>query len=79
MDSLKVKVSFTASMLEDSGLVNLGRFYGEDLDFSSWWRILTEKISVSGRMELAADMDTYTKISTKANKFGMTFSLLYLS
>ena len=67
-----MKVSFTASMLEDRGLVKLGRFYGEDLDFSSWWRILTEKISVSGIMELLSDIATD---AYRANILGLPYLL----
>ena len=48
MASLKVKVSFPASMLESRGLVKLGIFYGEDLAISSWWGSLAAKIAVSG-------------------------------
>ena len=34
LDYLKVKVSFTVSMLKAMGLVKLGRFSAEDLDIS---------------------------------------------
>ena len=56
MDSLKVKVSLPASILEARGLVKLGRLYEEDLDLSSWWSSLTAKFSFSGIMNLVADM-----------------------
>ena len=61
------------------GLVNLGRFSGEDLAISSWWRILASKLAVSGRMYLVAAMAKYAKRAMRPNKFGMTFSLLSLS
>ena len=76
MESLKLKVSFTSSMLEDRGLVNLGRFSGEDLDLSSWWSSLAVKLAVSGRMNLVADMATDAKREMRPNTFGMTFFLL---
>ena len=56
MDSLKAKLSFTASMLESSGLLKLGRFSGEELALSSWRISLYVKITIMGRMDLAADM-----------------------
>ena len=51
-----MKVSFPASVLDARGLVKLGRFYGEDLDLSSWWISLDEKLSLSERMDFVADM-----------------------
>ena len=47
MASLKVKVSFPASMLEARGLVKLGRLSREDLYLYSWWSILDPKLAVS--------------------------------
>ena len=37
--------------------MDLGGLCGEDLDLSSWWRILAAKIDVSVRSYLVADMD----------------------
>ena len=56
MSSLKVKVSFPASMMEARGLVDLGRLSVDDLDLSSWWRILAAKLDVSVRIYVIADM-----------------------
>ena len=47
---MKLKVSYPAYTLEDRGLVELGRFYVEYLDLSSWWIILAAKLAVSVRM-----------------------------
>ena len=43
-------------MLDARGLAKLGRFSGEDLDLSSWWTILDEKLSLYERMDVVADM-----------------------
>ena len=37
-----MKVSLSASILEDGGLVKLGRLSGEDIYFSSWWSRLAK-------------------------------------
>ena len=58
---MKVKVSFPASMLDARGLVKLGRFYGEDLDLSSWWISLDEKLDIFVIMDLVEYMATDTK------------------
>ena len=79
MDSLKVKVSFTSSMLELRGFMKLGRFSGEDLDIYSWWNILAAKFTVSVIMDLMADMATNVKRTMRQNAFVMPFSLLYFS
>ena len=38
---------------------------------------MAEKLSVSGRIYLVADMDTYVKREMRSNKFGMPFPLLF--
>ena len=58
---MKVKVSFTSYMLEDMGVVKLGRLSGEDLDISSWWSRMDAKLDVSGRIDLVVDMATDVK------------------
>ena len=73
MESSKLKVSFSSSMLEARGLVNLGRFSGEDLDLSSWWSSLAVKLDVSGIMNLVEDMATDAKREMRPNNFGMLF------
>ena len=79
MDSLKVKLSFPACMLEFRVLLKLVRFSGEDLDFSSWWSSLSEKITVFGIMELVKDMAIYSKRKIIPNAFGLPYLLLYFS
>ena len=76
---MKVKVSFTAYILEYRGLVKLGRLYGKDLDVSSWWISLAPKIDVYGRMELVVDMKTYAKRKMRPNILGLTSLLFYFS
>ena len=79
MDSLKAKVSSPVYMMDSRGLVKLSRFSGENLDISSWWSRLTEKLAVSGIMGLVADMATDAKRAMRPNTFGVPLSLLYLS
>ena len=79
MDYMKLKVSFTASMLESRVLVKLEIFSGEDLVLSLWWRILYEKISVYRRMELVVYTTTDVKRSMRQNTFGVPFPFLYFS
>ena len=79
MAQLKVNVSFPASMLEDRGLLKLGRLYGYYLALSSWWRILAAKLAVSGRMDLVEKMTTDAEREMRPNTFGMPFSFLYCS
>ena len=59
--SLKVKLSFPVSVLEASRLVKLGRLSGKDLDLSSWWSSLVEKLAVSEIMYLVAYIATDAK------------------
>ena len=79
MASLKVKVSFPASLLEARELIKLGRFSGEELALSSWWIIFAAKIAVSGIMELVADMAADAKRAMRLNTFGIIFPFLCLS
>ena len=78
MEYLKVKVSFPSSMFKSRGLVKLVILSGEDLDISSWWSSLAEKLSVSGRVYFMADIATDTKRSISPNTFGIPFSLFSL-
>ena len=64
-------------MLEARGLAKLGILSGEDLDLSAWWKILSEKLAVSGIVDFVADMATNVKKKMRPNNFGMIFSLLY--
>ena len=57
-------------------LVKLGRFSGEDLDFSFWCRSLDAKLAVSRRMDLVSDMATDNKSSMRENILGVPFFLL---
>ena len=75
MFSLKLKVSFTTSMLEARGLVKLGIFSLEGLALSSWWSSLAAKIAVSVIMYLVADMNTDAKKVMIPNTFDMPFPL----
>ena len=77
--SLKLKILFTASILEARGLVKLGRLFVDDLALSSWWISLSTKFDVSGIMDLVEDMATYAKRAMRPNNFGIPFSLFYLS
>ena len=79
MASLMVKVSFTDYMLEARIFVKLGRLYGEDLDLSSWWRILVTKLAVSGIIDLVTDMATDAEISMRPNTFDILPPFLYFS
>ena len=79
MAQLKVNVSFPASMLEDRGLLKLGRLYGYYLALSSRWRILAAKLAVSSSMDLLVDMTTDAKREIKKNTFGMPFTFLHFS
>ena len=72
MNSFKVKLWFPDSMLDIMGLVKLVILSGEDLDIYSWWIILSEKISVSGIMELLSDIATY---AYRANILGLPYLL----
>ena len=38
------------------GLVKSGKLSGDDLNLSSWWRILAAKLDVSVRIYVIADM-----------------------
>ena len=67
------------SIMEARGLTILGIVFGEDLDISSLWSSLDEKLAVSGIMDLLAEMTTYEKRSMRLNAFVVTFYLLYLS
>ena len=57
-------------MLEDRGLVKLGRLSGEDLALSSWCK------SVYRRIDLVADISTYAKRAMRPNNFCTPFHLL---
>ena len=61
MDYLQEKVSFPDYMFDIKRLVKLGRLSGDNLDISSWWIILDEKLTVSGRMHIVAYTGTDTK------------------
>ena len=72
MDSLNVKLIFTASVLEVRGLVKLGMFYVDYLAVSSWYIRLPEKLSIFVIMELVEVMATYAKRAISPNKLGFT-------
>ena len=50
--------------------MKLGRFYVEDLDFYLWRRSLAAKLSVSGSMDLVADMSTYIEMQIMPYNLG---------
>ena len=54
-------MSFPSSMFDTRGLVKLGRFSEDELDFSSCWISLATKLAVSGIMDLLEDMYKYEK------------------
>ena len=70
---------FTSSILENRGLVKLGRFSGEDLALSSWWSSLATKLAVSGIMDLVVDMEIYVKRPMRPNNLVLPFHLFFLS
>ena len=76
MAYFKVKVLFPASMFEARRLVKLGRFSGHELALPSWWSILSEKLAVSGIMDLVADMSTDVKREISPNTLVIPFPLL---
>ena len=79
MASLKVKVSFTSSMFNNRRLVKLGRFYGDDLNFSSWWSSFAAKLTVYGIMDLVEDMDTDAKREISPTTLGVPSISLSIS
>ena len=56
-----MKASFTNSMLEDRGLVNLVRLSVDDVSLPLYRIILAGKKYFSGIMDLVIDMATYSK------------------
>ena len=74
MATLKVKVSFTDSMLETRGLLKFGGLFGEDLYLSSCWSSLAARIDISGRIDLVAEMAIM-----RSNNFCVPSPLLYFS
>ena len=79
MATLKVKVSFTDSMLETRGLLKFGGLFGEDLYLSSCWSSLAARIDISGRIDLVAEMATDEKRIMRSNNFCVPSPLLYFS
>ena len=59
------------------GLLNLGRFYVEELAISSWRSSLAEKLAVSLIMDFVTGMETYEKMETRLNILGMSFPFLF--
>ena len=78
MSYLQVKLSFPASMLEAQEFLKLGIFSEEYTTLSSWCISLAAKLAVYGRMDLVADMATYTNRLMSPNTFGMPFTFFYI-
>ena len=58
---LQLKLLLLSFMVYGKGLMNLGMLSAEDIDFSSWWRILASKIIFLGSIELVEDMSIEKK------------------
>ena len=75
---LQLKLLLLSFMVYGKGLMNLDRLSAEDIDFSSWWIILAEKIIFLGSIELVEDMSKEKKRIFSKNNLSFKLHLLSL-